>query len=81
MDIDDPKKIERIKAAEMETEVCMYHEKEKRMLKEFDNERRMSQNDLAAMLNENYIGNTKINQDQIGTFICSIPILTHFMTF
>ena len=67
MDIDDPKKIERIKAAEMETEVCMYHEKEKRMLKDFENERRMSQNNLAAMLNENYIGDEKINQDQIGT--------------
>jgi hypothetical protein len=68
MDIDDPSKMERIKAAEMETEVCMYKEVEKRVLVGFTDERRNSENNLASMLHENYIGDDKVNVEQIGEF-------------
>lgn len=68
MDVDElTNKLERIKAAEMETEVCMYsHEIEKRIkVLDFGDDRRMSEDNIFKnMLNENYIGGDSVNREE-----------------
>jgi len=62
---DKTMKEKRIKMAEMETEVLLYLEKEKRLIKQNSSDRRMSE----SMLHENYIGIDSINKEsQQGMF-------------
>lgn len=61
---EDRERMERIRAAEMESEVWLFFDKDKHFKKKQSADRRKSQGLLTYVLNENYIGDyTQIPKD------------------